>query len=537
ARRASEIERQSTEKPKTGVPIGAEVINPVSGARVPIWVADYVLMGYGTGAVMGVPAHDQRDFEFARAFGLPITEVIREPGAAPSDPASWDAARDALGVMVNSGPFDGFAAEDGKQHVTAWCAEHGAGQAAVNYRLRDWLVSRQRYWGCPIPIVYCPAHGTVPVPEDQLPVLLPANVHFKPTGESPLREVPEFLHTTCPLCGGPATRETDTLDTFICSSWYFLRYADPHDDAHAWTTDAAARWLPVDMYIGGPEHAVLHLLYARFFVKALRDMGQLAIDEPFTRLFHQGMVLGPDGQKMSKSRGNVIAPDDVVGRYGADAVRCYLMFMGPFDQGGPWNNQGIEGVWRFLNRAWALCGDFLAARAADGALGDGGSAARDITRLRHKIVKRVTAQSADLQFNTALAALMEFVNGLNRLREETPAALPSAPFAEALAALALLLAPLAPHMAEELWHRLGHDGSVHTQPWPTYDEAQTQDATVTIVVQVNGKVRDRLELAADTPAPEIERLALASAKVQALLNGATVRKVVAVPGKLINLVV
>jgi leucyl-tRNA synthetase len=537
ARRESEIERLSTDKDKTGVPIGAEVINPVSGERVPVWIADYVLMGYGTGAVMGVPAHDQRDFEFARKFNLPIVEVVRPDGEGATDPATWDMAHVAAGSMVNSGPFDGTPSGEGIGRVTAWCEEHGVGKAAVNYRLRDWLVSRQRYWGAPIPIVYCPEHGAVPVPEDQLPVLLPDEVRFKPTGESPLKDVPEFLHTTCPICGGPATRETDTLDTFLCSSWYFLRYADPHDAERAWAADEVARWLPVDMYIGGPEHATMHLLYARFFVKALRDMGLLGFDEPFTRLYHQGMVLGPDGQKMSKSRGNVIAPDDVVGRYGADAVRCYLMFMGPFDQGGPWNNQGIEGVWRFLNKAWALVGDVIEAGERGAGVEAATGTERAIVKLRHKMVKRVTEQYAGLQFNTGLAALMEFVNGLNKAREDARDSITSAAFREAAETLVVLLAPLAPHISEELWHQLGHDESVHLQAWPEYDEAQTRDEVITVVVQVNGKVRDRLEVAANTSEAEVRTLALASPKVVALLDGGSAKKLVYVPGKLVNIVI
>jgi leucyl-tRNA synthetase len=543
ARRASEIERTNAEREKTGVPIGADVVNPVSGERVPVWVADYVLMGYGTGAVMGVPAHDQRDFEFARKFNLPIVQVIRPEEESPSDLATWETAREALGTMVNSGPFDGTPAEESMRHVIAWLEAHGTGHAAVSYRLRDWLISRQRYWGAPIPVVYCEQCGLVPVPEDQLPVLLPETVHFKPTGESPLREVSNFLHTTCPSCGGPAMRETDTMDTFICSSWYFLRYADPHDEQHAWTRETVNRWLPVDMYIGGPEHATLHLLYARFFVKALRDMGLLDFDEPFTRLYHQGMVLGPDNQKMSKSRGNVIAPDEVVGRYGADAVRCYLMFMGPFDQGGPWNHQGIEGVARFLNRVWALVEDHLETRQdghgaeavaleADGAM----DATQDVLRLRHKLVKRVTDHYAHLRFNTGLAALMELVNSLNRAREADPGVAATSAYAEAVAALPLLLAPLAPYISEELWHRLGHTTSVHVQPWPTYDEAQTRDELVAVVVQVNGRVRDRLELAPDTAEDEVRARALASPRVQAALDGRGISKFVYVPGKLANAV-
>src|SRR5262249_19711674 len=356
ARHETEIERLSVDvsRPKTGVPLGTTVTNPVSGAQVPVWIADYVLMGYGSGAVMGVPAHDQRDFEFARAFGLPIVQVIQPEGEEPADPATWEAAKPHEGVIVTSGELDGAPEGAGIARAIALIEAKGVGKAAVTYRLRDWLISRQRFWGCPIPIVYCPEHGAVPVPEDQLPVLLPDEVEFKPTGESPLRYVPEFLNTTCPLCGTPATREVDTLDTFVCSSWYFLRYIDPQNAHAAWSRAKVDEWMPVDMYIGGAEHATMHLLYARFFVKALRDMGLLQCDEPFKRLFHQGIVLGPDGQKMSKSRGNVIAPDDVVQRYGADTVRAYLMFMGPFDQGGPWSHQGIEGVSRFISRVWAL---------------------------------------------------------------------------------------------------------------------------------------------------------------------------------------
>jgi leucyl-tRNA synthetase len=524
ARRETEIERLSTEKErkKTGVPLGATVTNPVSGEEVPVWIADYVLMSYGTGAVMGVPAHDQRDFEFARAFGLPIREVIRAADEPASDPATWSEARTAKGAMVNSGPFDGTPGDQAIARVIAWLEEHGAGKGAVSYRLRDWLISRQRYWGAPIPIVYCPEHGTVPVPEDQLPVLLPDEVEFKPTGESPLRYVPEFVQTTCPICGGPATRETDTMDTFICSSWYFLRYADAHDTEHAWTREAMERWLPVDMYIGGAEHATMHLLYARYYVKALRDMGLLALDEPFTHLYHQGTVLGPDGVKMSKSRGNVVAPDAVVSRYGADTVRAYLMFMGPFDQGGPWNNQGIEGVWRYLNRVWALVTEYLdRPTEASGARIAAGDA---VERLRHKMIARVSDDYAELRFNTALAALMEYVNGLNKAREESPAVVGDPRFGEAIETLLLLLAPMTPFITEELWHRAGHSESIHRQSWPEYDPALTVESSVTVVVQVNGKVREKLEVAADIGEAEVRALALASPKVRAALGERELKK-------------
>jgi leucyl-tRNA synthetase len=536
--RESEIERLSTDKErqKTGVPLGCSVTNPVTGALVPVWIADYVLMNYGSGAVMGVPAHDERDFEFARAFDLPITEVIRPVEEdQPSDPATWSTARTAKGEMVNSGQFNGLSGEDGIRAVIAWCEERDVGRRAVSYRLRDWLISRQRYWGTPIPIIHCPDHGPVPVPEDQLPVVLPDEVQFKPTGESPLRYVPEFLHTTCPICNQPATRETDTMDTFICSSWYFLRYADPQDTAAAWNQEKVGKWLPVDLYIGGAEHATMHLLYARYFVKALRDMQLLDMSEPFTRLYHQGTVLGPDGVKMSKSRGNVIAPDDVVGHYGADTVRSYLMFMGPFDQGGPWNHQSIEGVWRFMNRAWLLAMDYL--ESCDG----GGSAKVEaggaVERLRHKMIARVGEEYANLRFNTALAGLMEFVNGLNKAREESPLVMRDPRFAEALDTLLVLLAPMAPHITEELWQASGHTESVHEQVWPDYDPDLLIDDIITIVVQVNGKVRDKLAVAHGITQDDLEKLALASEKVRAATTGQPARNVIYVPGRLINIVV
>ncbi len=537
ARRESEIERMSADKAraKTGVALGSYVTNPVSGAKVPILIADYVLMGYGKGAVMGVPAHDQRDFEFARAFELPIVQVIQDGDEPLTDPATWTEAKTAHGAMVNSGPFDGTPPDKAISAVIAWMEEHKVGAGAVNYRLRDWLVSRQRFWGAPIPIIYCPDHGAVPVPDDQLPVRLPDEVDFKPTGESPLRYVPEFLNTTCPECGKPATRETDTLDTFMCSSWYFLRYTSPHDDRAAWERKAVETWMPVNTYIGGAEHATMHLLYARFFVKALRDMGFFSFGEPFTRLYHQGMVLGPDGQKMSKSRGNVIAPDDVVGRYGADAVRAYLMFMGPFDQGGPWNNQGIEGVSRYLNRVWSLVMDVIAAREVGGER-DAGDAGVTVERLRHKAIARVTSDYEGMRFNTALAALMELLNGLNKAREETPAVIHDPRFFAAIESLLELLAPMTPFTAEELWSQTGHKGSVHQRRWPVYDEAMLVSDTVTIAVQVNGKLRDTIQLPAGATEEQARAGALTSPRVAAALGAREIRKVIYVPDRLVNLV-
>jgi leucyl-tRNA synthetase len=531
ARHMTEIERMSTEKEKTGVFTGGYVTNPVSGEQVPVWIADYVLMGYGAGAIMGVPAHDQRDFEFARKFGIPIREVIRPEGEEPSDPATWNEAKEALGMMVNSGPFDGTPGEEAIAKVTRYLEEQGIGKFTVSYRLRDWLISRQRYWGAPIPIVYCPEHGTVPVPEDQLPVWLPENVQFKPTGESPLRYEPDFVNTTCPICGGPATRETDTMDTFMCSSWYFLRYADPHNQEAAWSKEAMDRWLPVDQYIGGAEHAVMHLLYARFFIKALRDMGYVDFDEPFTRLYHQGIVLGPDGQKMSKSRGNVVAPDTVVDKYGADSVRCYLMFIGPFDAGGSFISENLEGIWRFLNRFWSLVTDSW----VDHPNSEETAESRAIERLRNKTIKRVTEEIRNFRFNTALAALMECNNAMIKQQGE-PVARTQA-FRDTLETMMQLLAPMAPHITEELWHQTGHSGSIHVTDWPTYDEALTYDETFTLVVQVNGKVRERIEVPADITESGARQIALDNKRVASFIGDNTIQKVIYVPGKLINIVV
>ncbi len=532
ARHMSEIERMSTEKEKTGVFTGGYVTNPVNGEQVPVWIADYVLMGYGSGAIMGVPAHDERDFEFARKFGIPIREVIRAADEAPSDPATWTEARESLGVMVNSGPFDGTPASEAIAKMISYIEEQGIGKHMVTYRLRDWLISRQRYWGAPIPIVYCEQHGMVPVPEEQLPVLLPDNVQFKPGGESPLRYEADFVNTTCPICGGHATREADTMDTFMCSSWYFLRYADPHNDKEAWSEEAMQRWLPVDQYIGGAEHAVMHLLYARFFVKALRDMGYLHFDEPFTRLFHQGIVLGPDGQKMSKSRGNVVAPDDYVRKYGTDTVRCYMMFMGPFDAGGTFKADNLEGVWRFMNRFWSVVTD----NWVEGKVNTQETAeSKAIERLRNKTIKRVTEDLSNFHFNTALAALMECNNVLVKQQNEPVAH--TAAYRKTLEAMLQLLAPMAPHITEELWHQTGHTGSIHLSDWPNYDEALTHDETFTLVMQVNGKVRERVEVPATISESEARMLALNNPRVASFIGESTVQKVIYIPGKLVNIVV
>jgi leucyl-tRNA synthetase len=532
ARRRSDIERTSTEREKTGVFIGAYAINPANGQRIPIWIADYVLMQYGTGAIMAVPAHDQRDFEFARAFGLPIVVVI-QPRDRTLDPATMEEAYDGEGVMVNSGPFDGTPTEGGKaiRRVIAWLEERGVGRGEVTYRLRDWLISRQRYWGTPIPIVYCDHCGIVPVPEDQLPVLLPEDAEFMPTGQSPLITHEAFVNTTCPQCGAPARRETDTMDTFVDSSWYWYRYLSPHENDRPFDPDKVAYWTPVDQYTGGIEHAILHLLYSRFWTKALADLGLVNHREPFLRLFNHGVILGEDGEKMSKSRGNVVDPDDLVARLGADTVRLYLMFIGPWSQGGPWSSRGVAGVQRFLQRVWALVTETLDV-PVDTAEDE---QARALRRLVHWTIKQVTDDFETFSFNTAIARMMELVNELSRLRETAVVRMPV--WREALETLVLLLAPGAPHLAEELWQRLGKPYSVHQQSWPAYDPALAAEETVELVIQVNGRVRDRLMVPAAIDEDEAVARARELERVQAYLAGKRIERVVYVPGRLVNFVV
>jgi leucyl-tRNA synthetase len=530
ARRETEIERMSTEREKTGVFIGAHAVNPMTSERIPVWIADYVLPGYGTGAIMAVPAHDERDYVFAEKYGLPIRYVVLPAGgSAPVGEAFVAHTEDE--VLVESGEFSGMPAAEAIGAITRQLSDLGLGSPAVTYRLRDWLISRQRYWGAPIPIVYCPEHGPQPVPEDQLPVLLPEDVDFAPTGVSPLQSHPEFLNATCPVCAGPARRETDTLDTFVDSSWYFLRYCSPHDDTQAWDPELAARWLPVDQYTGGAEHAVLHLMYARFFVKALRDLGFLAFDEPFLSLRNQGQILGADHQRMSKSRGNVANPDDLVARYGADTVRLFLMFIGPWDQGGPWNASGIEGIHRFLGRVWSQA---IEAGPSDGRLtSTSGGEGRDLQRVVQTTIHEVSTDYDAYHFNTAIAKLMELSNAIGRARD---AGLSADALDPAIDALLLLLAPAAPHICEELWARRGRPYSIHQQPWPVHDPTLAESDTIELPVQVDGKLRDRLVITRDTATEEIERLALASDRVQAYLHGRTPRRVIHVAGKLVNVV-
>lgn len=547
ARRTTEIERLSTERHRDGVFTGAYAVNPVNGCPVPIWIADYVLASYGTGAIMAVPAHDQRDWEFARQYGLPIVEVIRpdprkgdpQPqGGSPFVPVpSLDqGAYEAEGIMVNSGPFDGQPSAEAWQGIAALMERQGYGRHAVQYRLRDWLISRQRYWGAPIPIVHCPQCGAVPVPEDELPVLLPHLPDYQPRGDgrSPLANLPEFVDTSCPACGGPARRETDTMGGFACSSWYFLRFADSNYHAGPFNPDAVRRWLPVSLYIGGAEHAVMHLLYARFWTKVLADAGLIDFREPFPRLRSQGVLHAPDGKRMSKSRGNVITPDDVVARYGADILRVYLLFMAPFENNVIWDEEGISGAERFLQRVWRLCHG-AGQEASHGAEGQAaGSAEERLRRATHKTIRRVSEDVDSFKFNTALAALMEWTNALGEHLAEYGQ---TTAFREASEVLIRLLAPFAPHIAEELWARRGGAFSVHHQPWPAYDPALTVDAVITLIVQVNGKVRDRLAVPAGIAGDQARDMALASPRVQDYLDGRVPSQVIVVPGRLVNVVV
>ncbi len=528
ARRQTEVERLSTEREKTGVFLGSYCINRLNGERVPIFIADYALLTYGTGAVMGVPAHDQRDFDFARRYNLPVKVVVAPPGWRGEALAqAWTEP----GAMVNSGTFDGLSSEEAKIRLATHIEEHGWGRRTVSYRMRDWLVSRQRYWGTPIPIIYCPRCGVLPVPEGQLPVLLPEDAEFRPTGESPLRLHQGFVNTTCHQCHGPARRETDTLDTFFDSSWYFLRYTSPHEDKGPWDPEVAHEWCPVDQYTGGAEHAVMHLLYSRFFTKAMRDLGLVRFGEPFLRLFNQGTIIA-SGAKMSKSRGNVIAPDTYVGTLGADVVRTYLMFLGPWDQGGEWDDHGINGMARWLNRVWDLVlhdsGELPVAPRGE-------AATREFQRALHKTVKRAINDLDRFKFNTALAALMELTNIMGRAWEQK--AVGGASWREAVEKLLLLLAPIAPHVTEELWERTGRSYSIHQQRLPEWDEALAADEVITLVVQVNGKVRDRLQVPADISEEEATRLALASERVQGFTKGKKLQKVVYVPGRLVSVVV
>ena len=528
AGRQSEIERLATTKEKTGVFTGAYAVNPVNGERIPIWIADYVMMSYGTGAIMAVPAHDERDFAFAVKYQLPIQIVIAPPGWSGTEKLNEAYTGVEEGILVNSGPFDGTIAREAKSLVTQWVEKQGFGTKAVNYRLRDWLISRQRYWGAPIPIIYCEKCGTVPIPEKDLPVLLPEDAEFLPTGESPLKYHEGFRKTTCPKCGGPAERETDTMDTFMCSSWYQYAYLSPyyHGDL-PFDPQEAQYWLPVDMYTGGVEHACMHLIYTRFFTKAMRDLGLVDFDEPMLRLRNQGIILGEDSEKMSKSRGNVVAPDDLVQKYGADAVRTYLMFGWRWEQGGPWDSRGAEGMYRFMNRIWDLT-----LETADPANRE--ESAKLLRRKTHQTIAKATRDFEAFSFNTYIAALMEFSNIMAKYKNDTYA---SEAWNEAVRTLLLLLAPAAPHITEEVWSRLEFGYSIHTQRWPESNSVLAAEETVEIVLQINGKIREKIIVPIGSSEAELRKIALNNPTITEAIQEKSVKKVVVVPNRLINIVI
>ncbi len=517
ALKKSEVERMSEGDNKTGVFSGSYAINPATGERVPIWVADYVLGGYGTGAVMGVPAHDERDFAFATKFELPIVEVI--------DNDSDEQIYHGEGKLKNSGAFDGVQTSDAREQIVAWLEERGVGTSKVTYKMRDWLISRQRYWGAPIPIIHCKEHGAVAVPEDQLPVVLPEVADYEPKGQSVLAGQEDWVNTTCPTCGGPATRETDTMDGYACSSWYLLRYADPSNEQAAWSSELANYWAPADMYIGG-DHAVAHLLYVRFWTHVFKDMGLVNFSEPVKQLVYHGYILAEDGTKMSKSKGNVIDPLEVIDAgYGADALRTFLMFLGPITENSAWSSKGIAGVHRFLNRVWTLVQEFEVAEKTNETPGN-------LARLQHKTIKKVTADIHRLSFNTAIAALMEYVNELYKLK--------TSGFSEdwrlPIESLVQLLAPFAPHMSAELWQQLGNGDNIDRAPWPVWDDELVVDDMLTIALQLNGKMRGTIQVPADSPKESIETMALAHEKIASQLGDKKPTKVIYVPGRLVSIV-
>lgn len=527
----TDLERTGDTAEKEGLPTGAYAINPINGAKIPVWVGNYVIADYGTGAVMGVPSGDQRDFLFAKKYDLPMIPVVSATGE-DVQAADMTEAYVEPGKLINSGAYTGMDNVAAMEAIVEALGEKEAGRKTVNYRLRDWLISRQRFWGAPIPIVYCDHCGTVAVPEDQLPVRLPEDVDFKPTGESPLNDAPDFVHTTCPKCGGPARRETDTMDTFVCSSWYFMRYTDAQNTTLPFAKDEADKWLPVDQYIGGVEHAILHLLYARFFTKVLKDRGLVSAEEPFKNLLTQGMVL-KDGAKMSKSKGNIVSPEDIMRTYGADTARLFILFAAPPERDLEWNDSAVEGCYRFLGRVYRFVQRYLA--ASEG----GGDSAREkeLRYLAHTSLARITEDiDQRFNFNTAVSAIMELVNGLYAAMDayddkRSPA------IDEATDILVHVLAPFVPHLAEELWAALGHEASVHLETWPQYDESALVQDEVEMVVQINGKVREHITVDVALSKEEVAEQALADARVQALIAGKTVRKTIVVPKKLINFVV
>jgi leucyl-tRNA synthetase len=528
----NEIARTSTEAEKEGLFIGAYCLNPLSGERLPIWIANYVLLEYGTGAVMGVPAHDERDFLFAHKYNLPIVRVILEPGLSPAqadEPLAEAYVGD--GTMVNSLEFDGLPNDEAWEKMADLLETYQLGTRRVQYRLRDWLISRQRYWGAPIPVIHCDDCGPVPVLGEDLPVLLPEDVVFK-TGENPIKTSPAFLQTVCPVCGCPARRETDTMDTFMCSSWYFLRFCDPHNSEEAFSRKKADYWMNVDQYVGGVEHAILHLLYARFLTKGLHDFGCLTAEEPFRNLLTQGMVC-LEGRKMSKTLGNIVSPEEIINKYGADTARLFILFAAPPERDLEWKDEGVEGCYRFLNRVWRLAVQCTKTTGAAKPALD--NQATETRRLIHRAIRKVTLDVSErFSFNTAISTIMELVNALYLYKEEPNCQ--AAVLTEGLRAVILLLAPFAPHITEELWQSLGNSGSVHAEPWPLCDESALAESEVTVVLQVNGKLRDKLQVPAELGAEELKTLVLNLEKTNTLIAGREIVKVIAVPGKLVNLV-
>jgi leucyl-tRNA synthetase len=520
AKRETEIERTSTIREKTGVFTGSYATHPLSGEKIPIWIADYVLLSYGTGAVMAVPAHDSRDFEFAKKFDLPVKEVII------GEKTSNEQAYTEEGKMASSGPFNGLSSQDGRERIAEHLEKVGKGKRKINYKLRDWLISRQRYWGAPIPIVYCPSCGEVPVPEKDLPVLLPSEINLKETqgsGKSPLSSVPDFVNTLCPACGKEAHREVDTMDTFVCSSWYYLRFVNPHYEKGPFDPKAVQNWLPVDHYVGGAEHAVLHLLYARFITKVLYDLKLIHFDEPFMRLVHQGTITNK-GAKMSKSRGNVVNPDALVGHYGSDVLRMHLMFTGPYEEGGDWNDKGINGISRFLDRIWKMANEDCQHQKVT-------TSPAELKRIKHRTIKRVTTDMEKFHFNTAISALMEYVSYLQKERQQ----IAPQDWEEGMKLLFLLLAPFAPHLGEELWRIAGKDRSIFNERWPSYEESALVEEEITIILQVNGKVRGKITVPADSSDEVLREKALKDERIQKWLLGKKIKKVVVVQGRLVGI--
>ena len=536
-RNLTELERTSSESEKEGVFTGAYAVNPFNGERVPIWITNYVLYEYGTGAVMGVPTHDERDWMFADKYNLPKKIVINNPEGTLCLEKMENAYVEP-GILIDSGEFTGMPSEEAKTAIIDWIEAKKIGSKRVNYRLRDWLVSRQRYWGAPIPVIYCPDCGEVLVPKEDLPVRLPEDVNFKAGAVSPLAQAEDFVHCTCPKCGGPARRETDTMDTFICSSWYYMRYTDPHNEKEPFSAEKVNYWMPVDQYIGGIEHAILHLLYSRFFTKVLKDAGLVNFNEPFKNLLTQGMVI-KDGSKMSKSKGNVVSPEEIISKYGADTARLFILFAAPPERDLEWSDQGVEGSYRFLNRVWRIVTNFAAqveAGAADQPIAELTKQEKELRRILHLTIRKVTEDIGErFNFNTAISAIMELVNEFYTFKDQQE--VNSGLIREVVIALLKLLAPFAPHMTEELWHTIIKEGSVHKAAWPECDAAAIVLDEVEIVLQINGKVRDKIVVAAALGREELETAALAQPRVQALLDGKEIVKVICVPKKLVNIVV